>query len=221
MASACLSIRKNEEILSAISICSTVFTFNLKRLKLSQLLAVTKFPKKPLDDWILSRLISMLSSNLFRPLPPPSNACIISELADDEELFSNPRPMWPHLQIVYDILLRLVIDMDPKTLREYIDHHFLINLLSLFQTEDPRECNSLENVYHRIYAKFTLCCSFTRKFMNDVFLHYVYETGKHCGIGELLETWGSIINGFTVLLKEEHKLFLMRVLIPLHKTEGM
>lgn len=57
--------------------------------------------------------------------------------------------------------------------------------------------------------------------MNDVFLHYVYETGKHCGIGELLETWGSIINGFTVLLKEEHKLFLMRVLIPLHKTEGM
>lgn len=129
--------------------------------------------------------------------------------------------MWPHLQIVYDILLRLVIDMDPKTLREYIDHHFLINLLSLFQTEDPRERNSLENVYHRIYAKFTFCCSFTRKFMNDVFLHYVYETGKHCGIGELLETWGSIINGFTVLLKEEHKLFLMRVLIPLHKTEGM
>jgi serine/threonine-protein phosphatase 2A regulatory subunit B' len=57
--------------------------------------------------------------------------------------------------------------------------------------------------------------------MNDVFLHYIFDTDRHCGIGELLEIWGSIINGFTVPLKEEHKLFLMRVLIPLHKTKGM
>ncbi|KAJ0009864.1 hypothetical protein Pint_34239 [Pistacia integerrima] len=222
---------ENEEILSAISICSTVFTFTdpaespsqqeLKRLKLSQLLASTKSPKKTLDDRILSRLISMLSTNLFRPLPPPSNTSIISELADDEELFYSPGPLWPHLQIVYDILLRLVLDMDPKTLREYINYQFLINLLSLFQTEDPRERDSLKNVYHRIYAKFTFYRSFMRKSMNDVFLHYVYETEKLCGIGELLEIWGSIINGFTVPLKEEHKLFLMRVLIPLHKVKGM
>lgn len=57
--------------------------------------------------------------------------------------------------------------------------------------------------------------------MNDVFLHFIFETERHFGIGELLEIWGSIINGFTVPLKEEHKLFLMRVLIPLHKTKGM
>ena len=57
--------------------------------------------------------------------------------------------------------------------------------------------------------------------MTDVFLHYIFDTDQHCGIGELLEIWGSIINGFTVPLKEEHKLFLTRVLIPLHKTKGM
>lgn len=33
--------------------------------------------------------------------------------------------------------------------------------------------------------------------------------------------YGSIINGFTVPLKKEDKLFLMRVLIPLHKPKGM
>lgn len=222
---------ENEEILSAISICTTVFTFtdpaespsqqDLKRLKLTQLLAVTKSPKKPLDDRILSRLISMVSTNLFRPLPPPSNTSIITELAEDEDLFSSPGPLWSHLQIIYDILLRLVLDVDSKILREYIDHHFLTNLLSLFQTEDSRECDTLKNVYHRIYAKFTFYRSFMRKSMNDVFLHYLYEAEKHYGIGELLEIWGSIINGFTVPLKEEHKLFLMRVLIPLHKLKGM
>ena len=58
--------------------------------------------------------------------------------------------------------------------------------------------------------------------MNDVFLHFIFEIDqKHCGIGELLEIWGSIINGFTVPLKQEHKLFLMRVLSPLHKPKGM
>ncbi|KAI4367239.1 hypothetical protein MLD38_023001 [Melastoma candidum] len=54
--------------------------------------------------------------------------------------------------------------------------------------------------------------------MNDVLLHYVFECEWHCGIGEILEIWGSIINGFTVPLKE-HKLFLMRVLIPMHKPK--
>lgn len=57
--------------------------------------------------------------------------------------------------------------------------------------------------------------------MNDVFLPYTFEAERHCGIGELLEIWGSIINGFTIPLKEKHELFLMRVLIPLYKTKGM
>lgn len=35
----------------------------------------------------------------------------------------------------------------------------------------------------------------------------------------MLEILGSIINGFALPLKEEHKLFLTRVLIPLHKVK--
>ena len=61
--------------------------------------------------------------------------------------------------------------------------------------------------------------SFIRKSINNVFLQFVYETERFNGIGELLEILGSIINGFALPLKEEHKIFLVRVLIPLHKVK--
>lgn len=222
---------ENDEILSIISYCSLDLNFNFsnpfespahgKRLKLSRLLQLIKSSKNPLNDEILAPLMSMLSANLFRPLPPPSNTSSTSELADGEENVSFFSPMWSHLQLVYDILLRLLIKIDTKILGEYIESHFLVNLLSLFQSEDPRERDCLKNVYHRIYSSYTSRRAFMRKSMNAVFLHYAFESERHCGIGDLLEIWGSIINGFTVPLKEEHRLFLMRVLIPLHKTKGL
>ncbi|KAK3006548.1 hypothetical protein RJ639_017703 [Escallonia herrerae] len=224
---------ENEELLSVISYCTFSYPFtdhaesashqDLKRLKLVQLLSIVKTSKKPPDDQILQPLFSMISANLFRPLPPPCNTTAIYILPDDDDdLIAAPAAVWPHLQILYDILLRLVMNTDAKALRDYIDHSFLQSLLALFQSEDPRERESLKNVYHRVYSKFTFYRSFMRKAMNDVFLHYVFETDqRHCGIGDLLEIWGSIINGFTVPLKEEHKLFLMRVLVPLHKPKGM
>uniref|UniRef100_A0A672KMJ5 Serine/threonine protein phosphatase 2A regulatory subunit n=1 Tax=Sinocyclocheilus grahami TaxID=75366 RepID=A0A672KMJ5_SINGR len=43
----------------------------------------------------------------------------------------------------------------------------------------------------------------------------------HNGIAELLEILGSIINGFALPLKEEHKIFLLKVLLPLHKVKSL
>jgi serine/threonine-protein phosphatase 2A regulatory subunit B' len=74
---------------------------------------------------------------------------------------------------------------------------------------------------HRIYGKFLGLRAFIRKQTNNIFLRFVYETEKFNGIAELLEILGSIINGFAIPLKEEHKLFLQRVLIPLHKTHSL
>ncbi|WCJ39924.1 Serine/threonine protein phosphatase 2A 57 kDa regulatory subunit B' beta isoform [Euphorbia peplus] len=219
-------------LLSTICYCCITYTFtdasespseqDLKRYKLIQLLSIVKSPKKHLPDHLLSPLFNMISVNIFRPLPPPCNNLITTaELPDDEELSSTLTPVWQHLHIVYDILLRLVLNLGPKLLGNYVDGSFLANLLCLFQSEDPRERESLKNVYHRIYSRLTCQRSFMRKSMTQVLLRYVFETEKHPGIAEVLEIWGSIINGFTVPVKEEHKLFLMRVLIPLHKTKGM
>ncbi|PON45053.1 Protein phosphatase [Parasponia andersonii] len=226
---------ENEKILSMISYCTFIFSFtdpsespsqqDEKRHKLIQLLSIIRTSKKPLHHQVLSALMEMISANIFRPLPPPSKPSSSitsdSDFPDEEDTISKFCRIWSHLQLVYDILLRLVTTTDPKTLSSFVDHHFLVRVLPLFQSEDPRERESLKNVYHRIYTRFTFYRSFMRKAMTNVFLNYVFETEKHCGIGELLEIWGSIINGFTVPLKEEHKLFLMRVLIPLHKTKGM
>ncbi|KAH8367599.1 hypothetical protein KR200_011130 [Drosophila serrata] len=50
---------------------------------------------------------------------------------------------------------------------------------------------------------------------------FIYETEHHNGIAELLEILGSIINGFALPLKEEHKQFLLKVLLPLHKAKSL
>ena len=59
--------------------------------------------------------------------------------------------------------------------------------------------------------------AFIRKAINHVFFVFIYEHDRHNGIAELLEILGSIINGFALPLKHEHKLFLKKVLIPMHK----
>lgn len=57
------------------------------------------------------------------------------------------------------------------------------------------------------------------KFTNSYDFRFVYETEHFNGVGELLEILGSIINGFALPLKSEHKQFLVKVLIPLHKVK--
>jgi len=110
-----------------------------------------------------------------------------------------------------------------------IDQKFVLQLLELFDSEDPRERDFLKTVLHRIYGKFLGLRAFIRKQINNFFLRkvetlcsgkvrFVYETEHFNGVGELLEILGSIINGFALPLKAEHKQFLVRVLIPLHKV---
>lgn len=97
----------------------------------------------------------------------------------------------------------------------------MAQLLELFDSEDPRERDFLKTTLHRIYGKFLNLRAFIRRSINNVFYQFVYETERHNGIAELLEILGSIINGFALPLKEEHKLFLTRALIPLHKVKSL
>lgn len=96
-----------------------------------------------------------------------------------------------------------------------------LQLLELFDSEDPRERDFLKTTLHRIYGKFLNLRAFIRRSINNVFFQFIYETERHNGIAELLEILGSIINGFALPLKEEHKTFLTRVLIPLHKAKSL
>jgi Protein phosphatase 2A regulatory B subunit (B56 family) len=79
----------------------------------------------------------------------------------------------------------------------------------------------LKAICHRIYGRTMHYRHFIRRAICNVFHTYTLETDSHNGIAELLEILGSVINGFALPLKEEHKAMLMRSLLPLHKPQGM
>lgn len=57
--------------------------------------------------------------------------------------------------------------------------------------------------------------------LNVCVILFLYEQEHHNGIAELLEILGAIINGFALPLKDEHKVFLIKVLMPLHKAKTL
>ena len=154
-----------------------------------------------------------VGANIFRALPPQVDDF------DPEEDEPVLEPSWPHLQVVYEFLLRFIVssEVNAKVAKNYVNKQFCTKLVALFDSEDPRERDYLKTILHRIYGKFMAHRSFVRKAIKFEFFRFVYETERHNGIGELLEILGSIINGFALPLKDEHVQFMNRALIPLHK----
>ncbi|XP_011503604.1 PREDICTED: serine/threonine-protein phosphatase 2A 56 kDa regulatory subunit gamma isoform-like isoform X4 [Ceratosolen solmsi marchali] len=174
-----------------------------------------------ITEAIYPEVVNMFAVNLFRTLPPSSNPN--GAEFDPEEDEPTLEVAWPHLQFVYEFFLRLLesADFQPSIAKRYIDHKFILQLLDLFDSEDPRERDFLKTTLHRIYGKFLGLRAYIRKQINNVFYRFIYETERHNGIAELLEILGSIINGFALPLKEEHKTFLLKVLLPLHKAKSL
>lgn len=220
---------KQTLFLRKLSMCCVVFDFNdptkalkekeIKRQTLLELVEYVTSANVKFTENVMQEAIKMVSVNLFRIFSPQPRENSGVEAFDVEEEEPSMDHAWPHLQIVYEFLLRLVVstETDAKVAKRYLDHSFVLKLLDLFDSEDPREREYLKTILHRIYGKFMVHRPFIRKAINNIFYNFVFETEKHNGISELLEILGSIINGFALPLKEEHKLFLSRALIPLHK----
>lgn len=115
------------------------------------------------------------SINLFRTLPPSSNPN--GAEFDPEEDEPTLEASWPHLQLVYELFLRFLEspDFQPSIAKRYIDQQFLLQLLDLFDSEDPRERDFLKTVLHRIYGKFLALRTFIRKQINNVFYRYAIK----------------------------------------------
>ncbi|KAL8168812.1 UNVERIFIED_CONTAM: Serine/threonine-protein phosphatase 2A 56 kDa regulatory subunit epsilon isoform [Gekko kuhli] len=184
--------------------------------------------------------------------------------------FKNTKTVFKKLLLVYEFFIRFLESQEfqPSIAKKYIDQKFVLQLLELFDSEDPRERDYLKTVLHRIYGKFLGLRAFIRKQINNIFLRFVYETEHFNGVAELLEILGSkdqsfwedkntqspsgketlhprgevdlsqspvclvgdntrrltstsIINGFALPLKAEHKQFLVKVLIPLHTVRSL
>ncbi|XP_038693879.1 serine/threonine protein phosphatase 2A 57 kDa regulatory subunit B' theta isoform-like [Tripterygium wilfordii] len=191
----------------------------IKRQTLLELLDYVTSANGKFQETVMQEAIKMVSANLFRAFNPQPRENKVINGFDMEEEEPSMDPAWPHLQIVYEFLLRFVAspETDAKLAKRYIDQSFILKLLDLFDTDDPRQREYLKTTLHRIYGKFMVHRPFIRKAINNIFFQFIFETEKQNGIAELLEILGSIINGFALPLKEEHEVFLVRALIPLHK----
>jgi serine/threonine-protein phosphatase 2A regulatory subunit B' len=208
--------------------CSTTFDFNDpnssksgKDKKRQILLELVDYINTPAgqaifnSEAVMLEIVGTIKANIGRSLPP---ANLEFDPEEDEPVLE---PSWPHLQVVYEFFLRFIVsgEVSAKVAKKYIDPSLALILINLFDSEDPRERDYLKTILHRIYGKFMTHRSFIRKNISNVFYTFVYETGRHNGIGELLEILGSIINGFAIPLKKEHLTFLQRALLPLHKPK--
>ncbi|KAJ3704282.1 hypothetical protein LUZ61_007987 [Rhynchospora tenuis] len=220
--------------ISKVALCCVQFDFTdpnknstEKDLKRQVLLDLTEFVGSGVCTRFTESMIAasckMFAINLFRVFPPSYRAGSGSNSGEAEEEEPMFDPSWPHLQLVYDFLLKFIgsQSLDAKLGKKYFDHSFILRLLDLFESEDPRERDCLKTILHRIYGKFMVHRPFIRKSVSNIFYRFVFETERHNGIAELLEVFGSVVSGFAMPLKEEHKIFLWRVLIPLHKPKGL
>ncbi|XP_051876524.1 protein phosphatase 2, regulatory subunit B', epsilon isoform X2 [Pristis pectinata] len=188
--------------------CCVVFDFmdsladlkmkEYKRSTLSELVDFVAVGRGILTEQTYPEVVKMVSLNIFRTLPPSDT----SEF-DPEEDEPTLEASWPHLQLVYEFFIRFLESQEfqPSIAKKYVDQKFILQLLELFNSEDPRERDYLKTVLHRIYGKFLGLRAFIRKQINNIFLH--------------------IINGFALPLKAEHKQFLIKVLLPLHTVRSL
>ncbi|KAL6505476.1 hypothetical protein OROHE_022855 [Orobanche hederae] len=226
------STHKQQLFMTKIEICCVMFDFTdstkhvkEKEIKRQTLLELAEYVDSAANgkfgETVIQKVIRMISVNIFRDFTPQPRVNTLPDGLDLEEDELVMDLAWPHLQAVYEFFLRFITcqETDAKIAKRYMDHSFILKLLHLFDSEFPSEREYLKTILHRIYGKFMVHRPFIRKAINNTFYYFIFEMERHNGIAEFLEVLGSIINGFTLPLKEEHKLFLVRTLIPMHKPK--
>lgn len=160
--------------------CSVVFDFSvdplsdlkskeIKRQNLNELVEYITTNRGVLTEPVYEEIIRMFACNMFRSLPPCSNPT--GTEFDPEEDEPNLEAAWPHMQIIYEFFLRFLEspDFQPNLAKKHIDQKFLLQLLDLFDSEDPRERDFLKTILHRIYGKFLGLRAYIRKQINNIF----------------------------------------------------
>ncbi|MED6168235.1 hypothetical protein PIB30_010016 [Stylosanthes scabra] len=197
-----INSEKQSLFIRKLKLCCVVFDFTdptknlkekeIKRQTLLELVEYITSVTGKFTETVMQEVIQMVSANLFRSLNPQPRENKVLEAFDLEDEEPLVDPAWSHLQIVYEFLLRFVAspETDAKLAKKYIDHSFVLRLLDLFDSEDPREREYLKTILHRIYGKFMVHRPFIRKSINNIFFRFIFETEKFNGIAELLEVLG-------------------------------
>lgn len=193
-----------------------------KQAKLETLTEIASHVELVTTDAIMHESVVMATANVFRGLEVRETEP--QAFWDPEQGEPRLEPSWPHLQLVYEFLMRLVAMEVPcasTARRGGIDHLFIKQLIEMMRSDDPRERDYLRCIVQRIYSRIIELRGFIRRTIMHRFMCVIYEGDTCNGVSELLEILGNIISGFGLPLKEEHKVFLDKALLPLSKVSGL
>uniref|UniRef100_A0A2I3TDL0 Serine/threonine-protein phosphatase 2A 56 kDa regulatory subunit n=1 Tax=Pan troglodytes TaxID=9598 RepID=A0A2I3TDL0_PANTR len=204
------SSEQPELFLKKLQQCCVIFDFmdtlsdlkmkEYKRSTLNELVDYITISRGCLTEQTYPEVVRMVSCNIFRTLPPSD-----SNEFDPEEDEPTLEASWPHLQLVYEFFIRFLESQEfqPSIAKKYIDQKFVLQVSTLLWL---------------LLGSLKMLHGFPVSLDS---LQFVYETEHFNGVAELLEILGSIINGFALPLKAEHKQFLVKVLIPLHTVRSL
>ncbi|KAM0036469.1 putative protein phosphatase 2A, regulatory B subunit, B56, armadillo-like helical [Helianthus debilis subsp. tardiflorus] len=158
--------------------CCVVFDFNeptrmlkrdVKKQNLLELVDYVSSVNLKFNEVTIQEITKMVAANLFRALPNLNDENKVVDMYDQEDDEFYMDPSWPHLQIVYEFLLRFVAspETNAKLAKWYIDHSFRFRFLDLFDSEDQREQKYLKTILHRIYRKFMVHRLFISSWRNQ------------------------------------------------------
>ncbi|KAI1286287.1 Serine/threonine-protein phosphatase 2A 56 kDa regulatory subunit gamma isoform [Halotydeus destructor] len=231
--------REQARVLAKVALCRTRFAFEgdqqlqrlapkeAKRRALLQLLellkpsgSATQSPPPQFAGQLRAAVLAMFAANAFRVLGPPT-LTLGGDCWDPEEDEPTLEASWPHLQLVYQLLLAL-LDWDLQGSAQggaggaggdAVSPAFLGQLVALFDSEDPREREMLKGALHRLYQQLG---GDSRPLVRRLVAQALAEP-RHNGTAELLEVLASWVSGFALPLKAEHRQLLLRTLMPLHR----
>ena len=209
-----------------VQLCCHCYDFHQKHKDIRQkaqkretLLELVQFSDRHRNfaDALTRETIDMIGINLFRPLPRHPD-----HPTDTDENTAVLDKAWPHLQLLYELLLRFIISAGAE-LGEFVTKSFTTSLLELFHSLDPRERDYLKTIFHRIYSKIVPMRPFLRQSIGHFLCSFKVSPCRNRteGVAELLEIAGSVVSGFVVPLRQEHLVFLDKVILPLHKLASV
>jgi serine/threonine-protein phosphatase 2A regulatory subunit B' len=151
---------KQNLFVSKLSLCCVIFDFSdpnkssvekdIKRQALLDLIEFVESSNGRFSEASIAACARMCAINLFRAFPPNyRSGSSGGEGDEDEPMFD---PAWCHLQLVYELLLKFIgsSSLDSKVGKKHFDHSFIVKLLNLLDSEDPRERDCLKTILHRV-----------------------------------------------------------------------
>lgn len=192
-----------------------------KQVKHQDLMDISEFFSKRgvLDLSVLDSLMVMVEGNLFRT-PPPCPLPIDVEV-DFSEDYTFPHPQWLYLDLVYEILAKVLLcpDLEPRLVPGFSSRFLVRNLIGQLDSWDERERMAVRICLHIIYARWARARPVFREEIVK-YLQAVSLTGEvHHGVSEALDIMGSIVSGFSLPLKLEHRELINKAFLPLHRVK--